>query len=556
MRGVRPLILMGILLALVGVIVFQSSPVRDAIAAYERERPLPGNAEISGLKVTQAPNGHWQVDFDYFYPGGSGAAWYRIFQRAMGDGPAKVPEYASASQPVMRGRGHVKTELPRPVNDAQRLTREVKVTLEFSGANGSHGIAASQVVPVSIEWPSFEAMAANDAASRGTPEQVVAAQALKIDAAKDEDDLREIRNVLEVVVKNHPKTDSAYIELARVAMKAKWGPEGLSQAEGLLDAARGIRADNPNTQVLAGYVYAHQQRFKEASLQFDQAAKSPTPNLWLWTNWGEMLEMQGKPDAAVEKYKHAIEHPPKDDTYDRARREAFGRLIALARQRHDLQAVDALYRQRAADYGAGNCYGAAYADFLLYEKFDIEGALAATGKLQAGQCPSVDLNEIPGAVNYVKWAAAKEPERAELLRQARVQFPSGPKLFYRLASNDKMFDAARQLVAAGDKIDQVDNMNFTALSYALQQRDGATVRRLVRLGAHPDAPVGPQKIPAALIPVINRDLNGVKLMMSLGVDYSKLRYNGATALDHARQTQDRELLEVLEAAKGKGMKSA
>jgi tetratricopeptide (TPR) repeat protein len=449
----------------------------------------------------------------------------------------------------------VKTELPRPVEDAQRLTREIKVTIETSGANGAHGIAATQVLPVSIEWPTFAMMAANEAASKGSPEEVVAAQALKIDAAESEEDFREIRNVLEVVVKNHPKTDAAYIELARVAMKMKWGPEGLSEAEGLLDSARGIRQDNPNMKILFAYVYAHQRRFKEAAALFEDVAKSPTPNLWLWANWGELLEMQDKPEAAIQKYKQAVAQPPKDDTYDRARRQAYARLIALNLQLHDLGSAEALYKQRIADYGNANCHGAGYANFLLYQKSDVDGALAVSQKLQPGQCAGSDANEISGAVNYVKWAAAQEPERSEFLRQARVQFPAGPRLFYKFASNEKMFEVARKLSAAGDKVDQVDNMNFTALAYALQERDAAAVRRLVRLGASPDALVGAQKVPVALIPVVNRDFGGIKLLMSLGVDYSKIRYNGATAFDHARQTQDRELLDALE-PKGKAMKTA
>jgi tetratricopeptide (TPR) repeat protein len=551
MSNKRPLILMGILLALVAAVLYQYGPLQAHLAASEQQKPLPGKPEISALKLQQLSSGRWEVEFDYFYPGLAGQGSYRVEQLAAGESTAQAPQYfVVTAWSAVRGRQHVRTEINRPLPETWRFTREIKVTIE----QGARQVVASQQLPVAIEWPSVELMRINEMAATGTAEQVVAAQALKIDTERS-DELRQARSVLEVLLKKHPQTDTAYIELARIAMKSNWGPEGLAQAESLLEAARQIRADNPNTKILLAYVYTHQKRLKEAEPLFAEVAQSPTPNLWLWTNWGELLEMQDKPAAAVEKYKQAIAQPPKDDTYDNARRYAFERLIAIAHQRRDVQAGEALHKQRTADYGLTNCYGPAFARFMLYEKVDVEGALAVGEKIAQVRCPLGDVNEILGVANYTKWAAAQEPARGELLRQARVQFPAGPKLLYRLASNDRMLEVARQLVAAGDKVDQVDNMNLTALAYALQEHELATARRLVRIGARPDAAVGPEQLPVALIPVVNRDIEGIKLMQGLGVDYSKLRYRGMTAFDHARQTQDRQLLDALE-PKGKGLKSA
>jgi hypothetical protein len=52
-------------------------------------------------------------------------------------------------------------------------------------------------------------------------------------------------------------------------------------------------------------------------------------------------------------------------------------------------------------------------------------------------------------------------------------------------------------------------------------------------------------MPAALIPVLARDLQGVKLLRRSGVDYSKLKFRGITALDYAKQSGDRELIDAL-----------
>ena len=44
---------------------------------------------------------------------------------------------------------------------------------------------------------------------------------------------------------------------------------------------------------------------------------------------------------------------------------------------------------------------------------------------------------------------------------------------------------------------------------------------------------------------MNRDLDAIRVPQRAGVDYSKLRFRGSTAIDYAKQTGDDELLGVL-----------
>ena len=99
--------------------------------------------------------------------------------------------------------------------------------------------------------------------------------------------------------------------------------------------------------------------------------------------------------------------------------------------------------------------------------------------------------------------------------------------------------------ATGEAIDQLDNRKFNALAYALERRDLEAARRLLRLGARPDTLVGEADMPVALLPVISADLDAVRLMRQFRVDYSKLRFQGSTAIDHAKRIGDRRLLEAL-----------
>jgi tetratricopeptide (TPR) repeat protein len=547
----RPLLLMGILLVLLGYYLFEhryqflSGSLGFAGAQQER---LPGQDSVSKLKVSQLPNGHWVASFDYYYTGPFGAGTIRIDQSNSKEGAGQpVTKTTIGAQIARRGSNHLEIELMRPREEQVRITREVAAVLTV----GANVVSASQKSVGDIEWPTYELMWINEMVARGTPAQVVDAQARKINTGRQAE-LVEARNVLEQLLKKHPDTDGAYIELARVAMKTNWGPEGLAQAEGLLDSARQIRPDNPDMTILLGYVYAHQKRYKEAEALFSSLSQTETSNLWLWANWGELLEMQGKPTAAADKYKAVLARPPSDGTHDSARRWTYGRLIDIAQERGDLDAAESLYKQRTTDYGLNDCHGPAYARFMLYQRMNAPAALALAEKLADVRCPANDLNEIIGVANYILWAGGKDPERAEALRQARVRYPAGPQLFLRLASADTTLEVARKLVAAGDKVDQVDNLHFTALGYALQEKNLPAARRLLRIGARPAAGVGPDEMPAALIPVVARDFEGIKLMQRAGVDYSKIRYRGLTALDHARSMQDRQLLDALE-AKGKSV---
>lgn len=52
-------------------------------------------------------------------------------------------------------------------------------------------------------------------------------------------------------------------------------------------------------------------------------------------------------------------------------------------------------------------------------------------------------------------------------------------------------------------------------------------------------------MPAAFLPVLQDNVEEVRALRRAGVNYSKLRYRGTTALDMAKQTGDDKLIEEL-----------
>jgi tetratricopeptide (TPR) repeat protein len=416
-----------------------------------------------------------------------------------------------------------------------------EVVLELS-AGGK--LLASQQVAHTIQWPDVQSWFRERELASKSPQQILDDAVDLIDTG-DSRSLDEAKRLLERLITRDTRFDAGYVELARVAMKTNWGLEGLRQAEDLLSSALQIHPDNVNAKILLGYVYAHQGRHKPAEALFAEAAQTDTRNLWLWANWGEVLVMQGKLERAVEKYREAVTRPRTHDTYDRARLDAYERLLALLQKHQDLDGMEALHKQRTQEFGPGSCHSASYARFLLQQRGDTTAAIALARQAVQGSCNFAFAHEVLGLAYYVIWADANGAARDEALHQARVFLPAGPRLLYQLAASERTVVAIRQIKATGESLDLRDNRRLTALAYAIQDQDLETARRLLRLGARPDAAIGPDDMPVALLPVISGDIAAVRLMQQFRVDYTKLRHHGTTAVEYAKRIGDRRLLEAI-----------
>ena len=378
------------------------------------------------------------------------------------------------------------------------------------------------------------------------PPQELLARAVELIDSQNDDSMVEAKTILERLIAKDPRFDAAYVELARVAMKTNWGTEGLHQAESLLSSALQIDPQSANAKILMGYVYVHQKRYAQAESLFADAARSNPPNLWLWANWGELLAAQGKLDQATLKYREAVTRPRPQGTYDRARLDALNHLVMLFEKRNDIDGTEAMMKQREEEYGPGRCFSTDYARFLLEKRGDVATSIKVSSGVVGTTCSrEKEARQVLGMGYYMMWAGATGAQRNEALNQARVYLPAGPMPLYLLAASERTLPAAKQLIAAGEKIDQTDNEGLNALAYAIQHEDLAVAKRLLQLGAKPDTTVGYGEMPVALMAVMSGNVEAIRLMQQYGADYRKLRYQGATAFDVAKGSGDNKLLEVL-----------
>jgi tetratricopeptide (TPR) repeat protein len=385
MPSLRPLALIGVLVALAAGYTYRlnvSRPEAQLSRPRSEAAVLPGKSFVSGLTVKQDKPGQWTVDFDYYYTGEPRFAALRIDLAPVpgssqgSDGARRRDTYLPVAQP---GTHHVSAQIAYPGNE--QTTRQISAKL-LTSMTGNQVIASQEIERV-IDWPTFQTWIRQQQMSQSSPEANFN-RAVELIDSESPPQIGEAREILEQLIAHDAKFDSAYVELARVAMKSNWGPEGLHHAEALLSSALQIKPDSANAKILLGYVYAHQNRFAKAEAMFSEAANSDTRNLWLWTNWGEMLAMQGKVEQAAAMYRKAITEPVTHDTNDRARAEAYQRLLELLEHRKDLDGMEALYKQRIAEFGPGSCYSSDYARFKLQVRGDTQGAIdLARGDLPA-----------------------------------------------------------------------------------------------------------------------------------------------------------------------------
>jgi tetratricopeptide (TPR) repeat protein len=544
----RPLVLMSLLVALLLGYVYRSTFSHPDLptsrpALHSDPRPLPGRNSVSGLTVERGKQGVWTADFDYFYTGEPRFAALRIDMTSVSgssNGPEAPRHFETHIPHPEPGAHHVSVMIAYP--GTELTTRQISAKL-LRSLVGNDVIASNEVEKV-IEWPTFMTWVRDQQMAQSSPDTNLA-RAVELVDSETGPNLSQAKAILEGLIAQNPRFEPAYVEMARISMKSNWGPEGLHQAETLLSSALQINPNSTNAKILLGYVYAHQTRFPKAEALFSQAAATDTHNLWLWTNWGEMLVMQGNLDQAAAKYREAITRPMTHDTYDRARAEAYIRLLELLERRHDLDGMEVVYKQRISDFGPGSCYSSDYARFKLQARGDTEGAISLARGALGQNCEDSEAREILGLAEYVKWAAVAGAERTEALNQARIYLPAGPRPLYLLAGSERTIAAAKELVASGEQIDQKDNDGLSALAHALQDGNLGAAKRLLSLGARAEGTVGPAGMPVALLPVIQGNVDAVRLMRRYGVDYSKLRFHGTSAVDFAKQSGNSELLDAL-----------
>lgn len=551
MQGKRAAVLVALLLALVGALLFKvlTPPAPDVT---QRLTPAPskplldGANEIKSLSIAQGDDGYFYATVTYFYRGDLAKPEIQV----MPDSPAEtaaryiIDGQVQAMEP---GEHTVRIELIRPrVPDTAFASQKIKVAM-YNGLN-SHIAAATKEVPFQNAWPDASTYDLNRYVAKMSVEQLHDEAVALINQG---DDFATAKRYLELLLSKDPSYAAAYVELARYSMKTNWGPEGLKQAETYLKTGLSLQPNDAPIHSLLGYVYTYQRRYDEALAEFQTAEKSGSANLyWLWAFWGEYYAIQNQPDKAIAMYLKAVDGGRLYTIYDRARLDGYRNLFVLLNNPHGYAKADALYIKRAEEYPDSPCFRSDYAAFKIASNGDYQSAIAQSRKAIDSGCASREGRQVLGLANYLAWLKSAENEKTAYFVQAQLFFPESPELLYALAAYEATSPVLDELKKRGSSVDIKDNRNFNALAYALIENNVTAAQRLIKHGAKLNETVGEQNYPVAMAPIFYQHVEGVQLMLDAGVNLTSLKFQGVSASDYAKRSQNDDIIRLIKTKVG------
>lgn len=111
-------------------------------------------------------------------------------------------------------------------------------------------------------------------------------------------------------------------------------------------------------------------------------------------------------------------------------------------------------------------------------------------------------------------------------------------------------DYVPELLANGASLRSQYNRKLNALAYALMANDMLAASRLANFGANFDDMVGEEKYPVAMIAFLNQNVEAIALMQKSGINFSKLKFNGVSAIQYAKNLNNKAILDIV--IKGSG----
>lgn len=344
------------------------------------------------------------------------------------------------------------------------------------------------------------------------------------------------KKILDQIILHDPKYVPAYPELARYYMKKNWRNGGLAQAEQMLDTALGIDPEHANSHVLIGHVYTHQKKYGQALTSFKKAEEIGTNNLWLYANWGHLFLQLDNIDAAIEKYELAIKPPRGYDTYDRARLEAYRKLIRLLQLNNDDKKVSKIFAKRIKEFPNDGCHVAEYAEYELTALGRYDDAIKMIESSMNRKCQYESYRKkVLGLAYFSKWAHEFDPDKGqELYTKGQILYGDLPAMLTDAAESEKTAKILAQFVKKGLSIDSLNADGVTALVLSMGKSGTTAAKTILESGADPNKTIGDDGWTAIMVAAYSGRADLIKVLLEHGADPGIESTSGKTALSIAK----------------------
>lgn len=542
-------ILVLILIGAVGYLLFGEGQYLD-YRLQPRIMPPPhealkGDNEIRKISVVETNEKGVTLDIDLFFNGASGpGATLKVTIGAS-------PEESGIPSPmgyafVKPGSQTARVTMLRAYAIDSRYTTH-HITAYLQSTTGAKLVEKN--LDLDIAWEAARPLGMAGA-SKSDKDALYTKCVAMIDQGGNEQ-LQAAKRDLERILLADPSYVAAYDEIARVHMKTNWNRDGLAQAEQVLKTALSVDPKHADSHVLIGYVYVHQNRYAEAAKAFEAAEKVGTDNLWLYTNWGELLTAEKKIPQAKAMFTKAIDTKVLTPRNVRPQEDAYRQLIALlsdAKQWSDLEKV---YQHRTQDNPDDGCYLAEYANFRLGHAGDYGDAIKKATEAADMRCYSDGYaKEILAKAYYTKWAslrtlADKQKEADMAYQRGNVLMADMAGLIYQVAASDKTAIVIPALKAKGIRIDTVDRNGASPLAHAVAAQNLAITQRLLNMGANVNQAVNPDGWTPLMLAAYIGNPEMAVLLLKHGADRKKKSLTGYTAETIAQGRGHERVLNIL-----------
>jgi tetratricopeptide (TPR) repeat protein len=482
--------------------------------------------ELRSLTLADVEVPRARFELEYSFDGLNGPAFVSAEIPPKDAKPGALSKGLRSPYPLSPGKNKANVWVNRPFDRATLLeTRAVRVVIWDKSDN----VLADRTFDLTVKWPSTDPFMLNSNDQKEL-DRVYTLCVKTIDAGND---FVGPRRGLERIVLANPEYVQAYAELARIYMKTNWNREGLGQAERALQTALRIDPKHANSLVLLGYVYAHQKRYKEAERELRRAEAIGTPNIWLYANLGELYAMQDDEVKAVAAYRKAITATKSLDTYERARADAYYKLIDIYSAKQQWSDVDQLQMQRVASFPENACYKGEHADFRLRKLGNYDSAITIATKAMEQGCTK-EIERTLGAAYYTKWAysvksGAPAKEADQYFNRGQTLYAEVPALLATLASSEYTRLVIAALKRRNIDIDTLDRNEFSALALSLIRVDSVAAATLVQEGANVNKTFGPEKMTPLMIAASTGDKESVLMLLKNGANRAAKSSSGFTA---------------------------
>jgi tetratricopeptide (TPR) repeat protein len=546
----RMLILVSVLLSCLAYLLFGTgTPDINSLSFKEPN-------DIKQIRLNKVNTNYAEVEVELFYNGLSGPT--ALLDLFADKGEGNIAESPNITKIPVRPGNHKLT---------RSLHREAAAYYTQDGhIDGSHTskvdvrlytkeglVLAEKTFSVPIDWPSTDKF--RFAGHSEAEVQRVYLECVK--AIDQQKDLGRAKNALEQIILADPKFVSAYVEIARFLLSTNKTNDGLTQAEQTLLTALRIDPDHANSLVLLGHVYSLQGRFKDAEKTLQKAESIGTQNIWLFTNWGVLRQLEGKRASSYEMFRKAINAPEGPETYERARSSAYHFMIALLSEDKKWQEVDELYQSRAARFPNVGCFKTKYASFRLIQYGDYEGAISIGTPALQEVCEerNFDSRLILSMAYYTKWATllkrnTKAENAEEWFNRGQALHSEMPTLLYSLARSQYTSITIPLLQRRGVKIDGFNSDGMNALGYSIMYDDVVAVRTILRFGSSVNQNLNANSLTPLMYAASIGHKTIVTLLLKSGADKRHKTIFGLTAEQLAKANGFTEIANLLAGSSG------